>query len=489
VGANLRRGCTGAAAGLLILVLVLVLWAVTGTIGLDGPSPPAAPQALSSTVGSFELEVSPEEAPIDAPIQIRARGLEPGETVIVRASTTDASDVTFSSWARFVANEAGQLDLSREAPLEGTYTGIDASGVLWSMSGPGGEHFVTSSRWHERQVRLTVETPRGVLSRTLIRRYPWRETTREQIAEPGLVAELTVPDLEGPLPVVIALAGWGDGPIPLTAALLASKGYAVLNVGFHHWEGTPELLVEIPIETVINAIDWVAEDDRLDASRIGLYGTSKGAELALVAAVHHARVKAIAAWVPSSVVFSGIDFRNSQPGSSWTSGGQPLPWAPARPGLHEVRNSLRFLMRRPLIFGPSYTKALAQAPEEAVIAVEQIDAPILLVSGSDDQVWPSSLMSNQIVARRRSKLQDARVTNLVFDGAGHGITYNLWPSGGKRTGMFFRGGQATVDHHSGQVAWSATLRFFDQHLRDTSVELESPKVLGVEAQDRANGAR
>ena len=481
-----RKGCAAAVLGVLILMFGLMAWALAGTIGLDGPAPPKAPQPLSSTQGSFELEVAPEIAPIDAPIQIRVRGLEAGESVIVRASTVDASDVTFSSWARFAASDVGTLDLSQEEPLEGTYDGVDASGLLWSMLADGGEHFVTSSRWAERHIQLAVETRGGVLERTLTRRYPWVDTEREEITEPGLVAELTVPTFDGPLPVVILLAGWGDGPAPLASALLASKGYAVLNVGFHHWEGTPELLVEIPVETVTNALDWIKGDDRFDASRVGIYGTSKGAELALVAAVHDVRLRAIAAWVPSSIVFSGIDFRNSRPGSSWTLRGQPLPWAPARVGLHEVRNSLRFLMRRPLIFGPSYINGLAGAPEEATIAVEQIDAPILLVSGSDDQVWPSSLMSNQIAERRRTKLQDPRVTNLVFEGAGHGITYNLWPSGGKRTGMFFRGGRASIDHRSGQVAWAATLEFFDQHLANAPPQAERLEVTGAEVQGRGH---
>ena len=136
--------------------------------------------------------------------------------------------------------------------------------------------------------------------------------------------------------MIVLLGGWGDGPSPLTAALLADEGYAVLNLGYHHWEGTPERLVGIPVETIGDAIDWIERDERFDGRRVVIYGTSKGAELALLAASHDQRIKAVAAWAPSSVAFSGIDLRDPTPGSSWTFTGQPVPHAESRLGLLEI---------------------------------------------------------------------------------------------------------------------------------------------------------
>ena len=43
--------------------------------------------------------------------------------------------------------------------------------------------------------------------------------------------------------------------------------------------------------------------------------------------------------------------------------------------------------------------ALADADESSFIKVENIDAPIILISGKYDQIWPSEKMCNQIIDR------------------------------------------------------------------------------------------
>ncbi len=362
----------------------------------------------------------------------------------MRAHTDDAAGVRFTSWARFVADLNGILDLSLQAPLEGSYVGVDPSGLLWSMTAGDDVLFITDSQWAARTITFSAETANGVQRQGIIRRYPWPDTTRREVQAPGLVAELTLPispsPSHGPHAVIVLLSGWGDGPAPLKAALLAARGYAVLNVGYHHWPGVPEHLVEIPVETVVTAIDWIEQDERLDASRVGVYGTSKGAELALLAAIHDPRLRAVAAWVPSSVVFAGIVFGDPNPGSSWSVDGRPLPYATMSPGLAEIRNGLRFLLKRPMIFRKSYARALAKAPAAAFLKVENIGAALLLVSGSDDQMWPSSVMANQIERRLEEMGRRHELVNLVFDGAGHGISKRLWPTGGRRSVLFHRGG-------------------------------------------------
>ena len=56
--------------------------------------------------------------------------------------------------------------------------------------------------------------------------------------------------------------------------------------------------------------------------------------------------------------------------------------------------------------------------ERATIPVEKIQGPVLLVSGSDDQVWPSSALAD--IAMRRLEAHDFAFPfkHLRYEGAG-----------------------------------------------------------------------
>jgi dienelactone hydrolase len=62
-------------------------------------------------------------------------------------------------------------------------------------------------------------------------------------------------------------------------------------------------------------------------------------------------------------------------------------------------------------------KAVSSHPE-AVIPVEQIAAPILLVCGEADQIWPSCPMARQIQNRLTAHGRPA-ATLLAYNDAGH----------------------------------------------------------------------
>jgi dienelactone hydrolase len=67
--------------------------------------------------------------------------------------------------------------------------------------------------------------------------------------------------------------------------------------------------------------------------------------------------------------------------------------------------------------------ALAQADpaliEKAVIPVEKIQAPILLVSGTDDQTWPAGEFCSAIVTRLKKAGYPYEVKHLINEKGGH----------------------------------------------------------------------
>ena len=84
-------------------------------------------------MGTFALSVTPADDLIDVPRRIIVTGLVPGEQVGIVAQTRRGNGVLWHSRAAFMADAEGTVDLTRDAPVSGDYTGISAMGLVWSQ--------------------------------------------------------------------------------------------------------------------------------------------------------------------------------------------------------------------------------------------------------------------------------------------------------------------------------------------------------------------
>ncbi|MES2753527.1 MAG: acyl-CoA thioester hydrolase/BAAT C-terminal domain-containing protein, partial [Pseudomonadota bacterium] len=128
------------------------------------------------------------------------------------------------------------------------------------------------------------------------------------------------------------------------AVRFAGKGYAAFALNYFAWDlkkltGPPNYHVNQPIELIAQVRDWLATRPEADVRRLGVYGHSKGAEYAALAASYYPWIKAVIACVPSDAVWEGYginDGRNTFDAkltwpvqrSSWSWQGQPLPYIP-----------------------------------------------------------------------------------------------------------------------------------------------------------------
>jgi len=183
--------------------------------------------------------------------------------------------------------------------------------------------------------------------------------------------------------------------------MLASHGYAALAVAYFGTPGLQEELFEVPVERIESAVEWVRGRPGLDAGRIAARGASKGAELALVGASLVPDIRAVVAYAPTDVVNQGIDRRGGSRGtSSWTWRGAPLPFLAQTPPpgfAAQFRGPPPYRLR-PLYEASRSDGALARA----AIPVERIHGAVLLVSGEDDQMIPSSAAAEAVVWRLRA---------------------------------------------------------------------------------------
>lgn len=157
------------------------------------------------------------------------------------------------------------------------------------------------------------------------------QVIRHPVAREDVVGTLFCPDVPGPHPAVILLGGSDGALMEGTVAVLASQDYAALALAYFGGDPLPPELVEIPLEYFERAIAWLKVQPAIDPERVALVGVSKGGELALLlGATYTGDVGAVVGYAPSGVVWRGVS--NSprsffgRPESSWTLGGEPVPF-------------------------------------------------------------------------------------------------------------------------------------------------------------------
>ncbi|MER5847126.1 acyl-CoA thioester hydrolase/BAAT C-terminal domain-containing protein [Streptomyces sp. NPDC002012] len=250
---------------------------------------------------------------------------------------------------------------------------------------------------------------------------------------------------------VLVLAGSSGRIDTDRCRVLARAGMTALSIRWFGGERRPEGICEIPLETFVEAIDFLkARGSR----RVGVLGLSKGAEAALLVAVRDPRVDAVVALSPTSVVWAnvgpGTDGAAYPYRSSWTWKGKPVPfvpydehWTPQEPEGAPI--ACRTLYEQSW-------QAFAEAAQKAAIPIERSAAEIVLIAGGDDQMWPSLVFAQELAARRA--LAGQHPARLVTSSdAGH--RPRLPGEGSARhSGQFRYGGTAETDAALGARAWS-----------------------------------
>lgn len=429
------------------------------------------------------LHLSPDDALIDAPLEVGLLGLPAGTAVTLRARVrpTDLHG-GWESRASFLADETGAVRLDAQAPVSGSYAGVDPAGLLWSLAPAAGD--ATGDATGDGAagplpaglapyaVEVSAEVDgQAVATARALRRPVAAAVTARAVREDGLVANLFLPPGDGPFPTVVVLGGSGGGFADGTAALLASHGYGALSLAYFGVEGLPRELLRIPLEYFARAIAWVGTQSELAGETLAVSGTSRGGELALLLASRHPEIAAVVAYVPSGFGWGAVSSDETpDPGDalpSWTDGGRPVPY------VARVRND--DVAAEPdgsLTLTPAFLRHLddrARA-DAAAIPVERINGPILLVSGRDDALWPSAAFAELIVERLRRHAFAHPCAHLSYEGAGHAIGPRYVPTASPRGIHPVRGvvtnlgGTPAADARARDDSWPRVLAFLDEHV-------------------------
>lgn len=435
------------------------------------------------------LTITPADALIDVPRQIRVEHVTPGQTVEITALTR-RNGVLWQAQAAYTAGEDGVVDLTRDAPVSGDYTGVAPMGLVWSQSpvdSPSREHFnhpVTDALVTDVVAR--VEGAQAQASFT--QRLAADGVTRVDVREDGLVGTLYLPagSKPGSHPAVMILNGSGGGINEPRAALYASRGYAAFALAYFKAPGLSDYISNTPLEYFQTGMRWLRAKVQPKHDFVAISGQSRGGELVLLlGATFPKEVSAVVAYVPGAVVHSGqnaCDPKIGREGPTWLLGGKPLP--------HVWENN-RTATWAPFDEGPSphrHEKAILTALQDpdavarARIRVEDIEGPVMLLSATDDGSWPSSLYSKMVQDKLVEVKHPYPVEWLDYEDGGHSILFPYVPTtqlvyahpvSGK---ISTSGGNPKDNARADQESWEGVKTFLD-----AAVKARAEQALGASA--------
>lgn len=458
----------------LLLPSLLLLLSACGTTPSPAPADSLVPAATGEPASSAPAGQEPVMRFLDAaghvqtevyysdPTALMIDGLSPGEAVTVTADMD-----MWQSKATFVADAEGRVDTRRDAPLSGSYAGVDGEGLFWSMDA---KRFALAS---SADVTFTLLRANGAaLQATLYRSF--RLQAQEWVVDaPGVVGRFFVPAGPGPFPAVLTFGGSEGG---LSGGIsyaeeLVRDGYAVLAIAYFGAPGVPQELSSIPLEYFDKAIDWLLARKEVAPGRLGVMGGSRGGELALLLASRRSEVRATVADVPSPLVWSAV----AGDGPAWTERGAGLPFVPSARtrGVHvdNPRGS------RAWAFTPAFEASLAQAPpaalEAARIPIDRASGAIAMFAGQDDQLWPSCKFVELAMQWLRQSGHAAAHADegTCFEGAGHLVTTvglpTTWNAFVEQPGLGWMalGGTAQGSAHAGRKRQERVRAFLEAQLK------------------------
>uniref|UniRef100_A0A3Q3IHQ9 Uncharacterized protein n=1 Tax=Monopterus albus TaxID=43700 RepID=A0A3Q3IHQ9_MONAL len=358
------------------------------------------------------LGVVPTRALVDEKFKVLVENLPPGFPVTIHSLHQSEDRDYWEAYGHYISDHRGTVSVSEDFSFGGIYTGKEPMGLLWSM------HPVPGSRKGLRLRKMNVCNPMLVN----ISVYREHEGVRDQapLASEGIQGTLFLPPGPGPFPGVLDLWGGGGGLMEYCSALLASRGYAALEV-----IRTPffYFLVSVSAQT---AFDIIKHHPEVMPDRVGLIGKRIGAVVTNYLTAE------------STVIKVGIR---------------------------------SFISRSCFSFSLELA-AVIYLPWNEELGVGKINCPMLLVNGHDDQNWPTVEYAEQ-VSKHLMMRKGHLLTRVEYPDAGHLIEMPFSPhfratrftvATTKEKVTLLWGGQTKPHSDAQEDSWRKILSFLWQHL-------------------------
>lgn len=187
---------------------------------------------------------------------------------------------------------------------------------------------------------------------------------------------------------VIVMSGSNGGMLltKIESEFYNRNGIPALALALFKTKQTQKNLDKVPVEYVEKAVRWLK---RQGYQKIAIDGTSKGSELALLAASMFPDISCVIARVPSYFVSEGLKVRGvtkAPSGTScWSYHGKEISYAPYKSRTFDFKAMLKKEKELHIL---TFNKNKDITPD-TIIPIEKIKGPVLLLSSKHDAVWES----------------------------------------------------------------------------------------------------
>jgi hypothetical protein len=228
-----------------------------------------------------------------------------------------------------------------------------------------------------------------------------------------LVYEWSAPNGLKEFPAVLIIGGSEGGMNygQKWMELLNNKGFGVMALAYFGSGALNEQLEEIPLEYFQTALDTLIAFKGVDVKNISIVSLSKGTEAAQLLAISNADLKLLVVASPSNLVWQGINRANFKSiKSSWKKNNKDLPFVryDYSKGYYPLINFYLSALEKPI-------------DPDAIIPVEKLKCKIIILTGGQDMIWPSTKMGEEIKSRYLSSHTDGDIIYKNFPDAGHGF--------------------------------------------------------------------
>ncbi|XP_028305580.1 acyl-coenzyme A thioesterase 4-like [Gouania willdenowi] len=423
---------------------------------------------MDRTQCCVQLSVQPSRALVDERFVILVEKAPPGFQLSVRALHQCEDGHSWEAFGHYISDATGTVNVSQDLSLGGTYSGVEAMGLLCSLrpvpgSKPGlrmrkkdvqAPMMVTISVYQGHQVEGFVDQV-PLASVVVERWYVAPGVRRIPITDHGLTGTLFLPPGPGPFPAVLDLWGGGGQLVEYRAALLASHGFAALALDYLTAKVIRETGKMVEDQYFETAYKELQKHPQIVSSRIAMIGLSFGTTMTLKMAIYSKVVKLRCAVCISGSHVQPIEKSVEEILSSFND----------RADKTRINEENQVIWRDLLLPIPTDPSLKAD--------VGSLQCPLLLVVGEDDQNWPTKESAEDIQEMMERAGNSHLLTVLSYPDTGHLIeppysshtrTSNFKPVGTNQKVTVLWGGQMAAHARAQEDAWKKMLAFLRENL-------------------------
>jgi len=427
------------------------------------------------------LNLRPKSSLLDKITKFNVSRLKPLQNITLGAQIVGDKGETFESHAHFIADKDGEVDVCRDPSLGGSYRGVSAMGLLWSMKpAPGqkkGIRLMKSDVTKPYNIVLSCfddhvtanESSLQPLSSMTFQKWHMAERVKRiPVREGRIRGTLFLPPGDGPFPGVIDIMGGTAGLWEFKGALLASRGFAALALAYLSCDDVPEFPSSMDMEYFEEAANWLRSHPKVLPHGIGVHSICYGSWAALLMA--GLGMNAVKAVVAISPIVNAFPIPFSYKGKV----SEILPFDNSKKILTKEGTIWRYAI--PTVDDVS-TPVSKYSP---ITPVENISCPVLLVFGTGDLNVNSDFATELIFNRLKAHGKEHLCSILRYPEAGHLIEPPYTPHcyvsfagiTAKWSGDNYLvwGGETNAHAKAQEDAWPKILNFLRKNLQHSSMQ-------------------